>query len=408
MWRERHLSVEHQMNVISVSPALVQLLVSGVISVAVAATASALLMVTRRWHLHLTGDSHLNLPQKIHQQAVPRVGGLAILAGFLAGIVYLVWFSGAPASIVPTPRNTLFLLLGLLPIAWVGFAEDLTKGVSPRVRLVGMVLGSFLLLYSREVFLPRLDIDLIDPLMTYWGVALVFSIFACVGATNAYNIVDGLNGLLAGVALITLVVIAWVCLEVGDLRLFATTALLALAVLGWLPFNWPRARLFAGDGGAYSLGFLTAALIIILLHRNPSVSPWFGLNAAALPIFETLYSIWRRRRTGASTMEPDQSHLHQLVRTRVHGLLADRALRKAADWNPPAQHSAERVVVHAPNGLCSPILWLLHASAAVSGALFYDRPLIGTAIFGGFVLTYIVLHSRLLRSSIKYRLGLQH
>jgi hypothetical protein len=208
------------------------------------------------------------------------------------------------------------------------------------------------------------------------------------------------------VVLITLSTVAWVAWDVGDVRLCITTAVLALAVLGWLPFNWPRARLFAGDGGAYSLGFLSAALIIILLHRNPQVSPWFGLTAAALPIWETLYSIWRRQRTGMSALEPDQSHLHQLVRTRMHWQRMYRALRRAGvgapGWVPPTAPGPQ-IAVAAPNASCSPMLWGLHASAAAAGAAFYDRPTMAASIFACFVLLYVGLHTRLVRSRRKYR-----
>lgn len=393
------------MNSIVMTPVLAQYLTAGALSLLVSLFVSILLVRTRRWHMRWTSDSAWHLPQKIHQDAVPRIGGVAIVAGFLAGLFYCFGVNEAGSNVLPSMTNTGHVLWGLAPVVAVGFAEDLTKRVSPRVRLVGMVVGSFVLLYGLQVSLPRLDIALIDPLMQYWGVALVFSIFACVGATNAYNIVDGLNGLLGGVALITLWVVAWVAYDVGDLVLCGISGLLAFAVVGWLPSNWPRGRLFAGDGGAYALGFLSAALIIMLLHRHPEVSPWFGLTAAALPIWETLYSIWRRQRTGVSALEPDHSHLHQLLRTRMHWMRTRRALRSTvANSTLPADDA--RVTVSAPNGSCSPLLWGLHAVAAAGGAFFYRQPAVVAAIFGAFVLVYIGLHARLVRSRTKYRLVL--
>jgi UDP-N-acetylmuramyl pentapeptide phosphotransferase/UDP-N-acetylglucosamine-1-phosphate transferase len=380
---------------------------SAAIALAVSGIVSLILVLTHRWHIRFTGDSHLQLPQKIHQDEIPRIGGLAIVSGFVVGLVHLVWFGARPPAI--SPETASLLLLGLAPIAFAGFGEDITKKVGPRARLFWMALGSALLLASKNLCLDHIGIPFLDPLFSHWGIAFAFSVFACVGAANAYNLIDGLNGLLAGVSLITLTAIAWVAASVGDAKVFALAILLGVAILGWLPMNWPKARLFAGDGGAYSIGFLTAALFILLISRNPSVSPWFGLTAAALPIWETLYSIWRRKRTGLSTMEPDQSHLHQLVRTRMHWSLKYRELRRAGVWGEnwtPAAQPAAPIVVKAPNGLCSPLLWALHALAAVGGMLAYQSTSAKAMIFLTFVVAYVSLHRRLLRSRIKYKLAL--
>jgi len=154
----------------------------------------------------------------------------------------------------------------------------------------------------------------------------------------------------------------------------------------WLPFNWPRARIFAGDGGAYSLGFLMAVLMLMLVRRNPDgVSPWFGPVAVALPVWETLYSIWRRTRGGLRATEPDQGHLHQLVRRWVQQALVER---RAA-----GSRRGDRM----PNGRCSPALWGLHACAVGLGALVYRDTVLLALVFVGFTLVYGVLHGLLSR-----------
>jgi UDP-N-acetylmuramyl pentapeptide phosphotransferase/UDP-N-acetylglucosamine-1-phosphate transferase len=387
-----------------VSAALLPILTSAGIALAVSFALSLILVLTRRWHLRFTGDSQLNLPQKIHREDIPRIGGLAIVGGFVISLVHLVWFGANPPAVSATTAT--LLLAGLAPIALAGFGEDITKRVGPQMRLGWMALGSLILLTSNHLWLDRIGVPFLDPIFSNWGIAIAFSVFACIGATNAYNLIDGLNGLLAGVSLITLAAIAWVAATLGDQKIFALAVLLGVAMIGWLPFNWPKARLFAGDGGAYSIGFLTAALLLLLIQRNPQVSPWFGLTAAALPIWETLYSIWRRSRSGLKTMEPDQSHLHQLVRTRLHWSIKFRALRQAgavgADWTPAVQ-PAKQVVVKAPNGLCSPLLWGLHATAVVAGVATFDNTVAQALVMATFAVTYIALHTRLLRSRARYR-----
>ena len=87
-----------------------------------------------------------------------------------------------------------------------------------------------------------------------------------------------------------------------------------MATLGFLIFNWPGGRIFAGDGGAYLLGYLTVTLMVLLVARNPEVSPWFPLVTLGYPVFETLFSIYRRRFFQHVRHDaPDDLHLHQLI-----------------------------------------------------------------------------------------------
>jgi UDP-N-acetylmuramyl pentapeptide phosphotransferase/UDP-N-acetylglucosamine-1-phosphate transferase len=281
-------------------------------------------------------------------------------------------------------------------VAACGFAEDLTKRVGPRQRLIWMSLGALCLSGTGFLVLQRTDVPPIDFALRFWPFAVLFTAFACVGAANAFNIVDGLDGLLAGIALITLAAIVWVAASVGDRTVSTVAVLLAVATLGWMPFNWPRATLFAGDGGAYAIGFLTAVLLLLLVIRRPDVSPWFGITASALPVCETLYSIWRRVRAGRSTLEPDQAHLHQLVRVQMHRVREQRASRGLGLWAADGAPSAPPVT--APNGLCSPVLWLLHGGVALAGAAVYDDTNAQLKLFGAFVLTYVLVHRLLLRA----------
>ncbi|MFN9773702.1 MAG: MraY family glycosyltransferase [Burkholderiales bacterium] len=356
--------------------------------------------MTRRWHLRLSADSQWHMPQKIHRGQVPRVGGLAIVGGFVAALVHASVPSGDAAPPISSATVSL-LVLGLIPVFAVGLIEDITKRIGARLRLLWIALGAVTLIQFRHLLLPGIDAPILDPLFAHSGFALAFSVFACVGAANAYNIVDGLNGLLAGVSLVTLAAIAYVAMSVGDAKVLALACLLAGAVAGWMPFNWPRARLFAGDGGAYSIGFVIAALLLLLAARHrDGVSPWFGLTAAALPVWETVYSIWRRLRRGEGPMQPDQAHLHQLVRLGLHRVRLGRAMQYARRMasGPHAGDARRRLArIEPPNAGASPFLWLLHACAAGLGALAHRETLLQIAIFCGFATVYVLLHGWLLR-----------
>jgi len=393
---------------LSLDPVLLQELArSGGVAAAIAALTGLLLVLTRRMHLPVTGDPLAGAVHKIHRVVTCRAGGVALLAGFVVGLVDWVWLSNA--RFAPDPRFAGLLLAALVPVAACGIAEDLTKRVGPLQRLFWIGLGALLLAGTKTVWIGQVGVDVFDAMLAAAPFALAFTVVAVTGATNAFNIVDGLNGLLGGVALITLAAIAWVAHRVGDAPVFGIALLAAAATLAWLPFNWPGARLFAGDGGAYVLGFVIAVLLVVLVQRNPQVSPWFGLTAAALPVWETLYSIWRRRHADRATMQADQCHLHQLVRIRVHWSIKHRALRRAGVWADdwtPSDEPAKPLPVDAPNGACSPILWLMHGAAVVAGVLYFDDTGSSILVFLGFAAIYVPIHRRLSRSRLKYRLAL--
>jgi UDP-N-acetylmuramyl pentapeptide phosphotransferase/UDP-N-acetylglucosamine-1-phosphate transferase len=166
-------------------------------------------------------------------------------------------------------------------------------------------------------------------------------------------------------------------------------------VLCWLPFNWPRPVMFSGDSGAYAIGFLCAVMLLMLVSRHPEVSPWFGLTAAALPVWETLYSIGRRLRAGRSSLEADRAHLHQLVRERLQRARLARASRRAD------AAATEPCRIEAPNGFVSPLMWLLHAGAVAAGALTFRDTNAQLQLFLAFALAYVLAYRLLVRAEAK-------
>ena len=158
--------------------------------------------------------------------------------------------------------------------------------------------------------------------------------------------------------MLILLCLAYVGFQVDDL-LVAWLALAGVgAVLGFFVWNFPAGLIFLGDGGAYFLGFYIAELAILLLHRNPTVSPMFPLLLCIYPVFETVFSIYRRRFLRAMPPSmPDGIHLHSLIYRRV---------MRWAVGNRSAKALTRR------NSMTSPYLWLLcmlrgHAVGAVLG-----------------------------------------
>ena len=367
------------------------LLAALLVSLAVA----GVLVLSRKWHLRHTDDLEHYLPQKIHVGAVPRVGGVAIALGVIAGGCVALHGMG---DVVIGPR-ALGLLLGAVPVLLVGLAEDIFKRLPPRYRLLAVAIGAGIAIQYAGITLVHTAVPVIDTMFTIYGVALGFTVFALVGAANAFNIIDGLNGLLGGVIMITMAGIAVVAWQVADVKVMMLAAIVAAATLGFLPFNWPRARLFAGDGGAYFLGFITAALLLLLISRHPNISPWFGITAAILPLCETLHSILRRRRRRSATTDPDVGHLHQLLREWA---LRGRALRALKGYRllravPGFDRRSSRRGFRLPNGSVSPLLWVLHGAAVSVGALWCESTPTQMLVITAFVLSYRTLYARMAR-----------
>jgi len=160
----------------------------------------------------------------------------------------------------------------------------------------------------------------------------------------------------------------------------ALSLVVAAALLGFLIFNYPRGLIFLGDGGAYLVGFLVAELAVLLVQRNTSVSPWFALLLFGYPVWETLFSGYRKKiLQGRSPGEPDGLHLHMLIHKRL--------IRPASRAATQSGYGA--------NALTSPFLWLLALPAVVATVLFWDNTLELQASLAVFIALYLVVYRRI-------------
>lgn len=298
-------------------------LVAALIAGSMALLVASVLVRTQHLHGHLSMDSDLGV-QKFHTQPTPRVGGVAIAAGVLAG--YLLAYPQTKALLGP-------LILAGIPAFAFGLLEDITKRVSVRSRLLATmgcgVLGWFITGYS----ILDADVPGLDWLLGFTLMSVLFTAFAVGGIANAINIIDGFNGLAAGTAIIILMAFGLMLTDVGDHDLATVCLILAGAVAGFLLVNWPLGKIFLGDGGAYFVGFALAWLAVLIQARHDAISAWALLLVCGYPVLEVLFSIIRRRRRRLSPGDPDRLHLHSLVKRRlVRRLLphAGRLVRNSA------------------------------------------------------------------------------
>ena len=341
---------------------------------------SALLTLLIIKHGKLRGaalDNDLLSVQKVHAQAVPRIGG--------AGIFLAVVLSGLLAMLrTPHIGEGLLLLLLCSSVAFLGgFVEDITKNVSALRRLLLTMTAAALGYVLLDVRIERLDWIFFTWSLTYVWIALPLTVLAVAGIANAINIIDGFNGLATVVTICMLLSLGYVAWQVNDTFVLVAALIVAGAAAGFLVWNYPAGLIFLGDGGAYFLGFMLGELAVLLVMRNNQVSTWYAALLLISPVFETLFSAYRRLfLRGQSPGTPDGIHLHSLI------------FRRIVVW-AVGRRDARALLVR--NALTSPYLWLLSLMAVIPATLFWRHTWVLMSFCLLFVVSYVWLYARIVR-----------
>lgn len=299
-----------------------------------------------------------NESRKIHSMPIAYLGGVAVFLGLMAGIFYSYAAVRFPALLdfhptefkldgyAPFPVPP-WVALGMTVIVVVGFIDDV-HGISPRVKLGGqlfaaaaLAIGDIGVKLAAGVLTPTLGRLLDNPELVYtiglpaavplfgdtvtidiiyWTGTAVIAIFV-LGACNAANFVDGLDGLLTGttaIATIGFLIIALGLAVMDDGPLDATRVVICLAVLGaclgFLPHNFNPATIFLGDAGSLLLGYCAAIMILSLGDTGKTWLVAAGLIIYAIPIIDTMLAIIRRKLAGKRISDPDADHLHHMLK----------------------------------------------------------------------------------------------
>ena len=325
-------------------------------------------------HSHISGDIDFSAPQKFHTNAVPRIGGIAVALGITLSIIFRI------INKSPNPFIEFQFLACSLPAFAIGTAEDLTKKIGVKTRLLFIIVSAALAIYYLDALILGLGIRWVDNIFVLPGIAVGFTIFSIAGLTNAFNIIDGFNGLASMVGIISLTAIAYINYLVGELQFFSLSLALVGAILGFFIWNYPKGQIFLGDGGSYLIGFWIATLSILLVTRNPSVSPWFALSVNAYPALETLFTIYRRKiHQGRNPDEADGMHFHTLIYRRV--------LKKQFDIQNPKL----------TNSRTSPYLWILSGLPVIASMLWWNSTPTLAMCCLLFILGYLWLYQKIVR-----------
>ncbi len=337
------------------------------------------LLIVRYAHLHekFSTDTDLSGVQKFHASPVPRIGGTGILIGLVVSVLQL--HHTYPAVSV----GILGLVACGLPAFGSGLVEDLTKKVSPLARLVSTMAAAALAYFLLNIAVTRISVPPLDFLLSYAVISCAVTVLAVAALANAVNIIDGFNGLASMVAFMMFASLAYVAFEVSDPVVLSASLIMMGAVMGFFIWNSPAGLIFLGDGGVYFIGFMLAELSILLVMRNRDVSAWYPVLLFMYPIFETCFSIYRKKFIrGISPGIPDGVHLHMLVYKRL------------MRWAVGARTARE---LTRRNSLTSPYLWLLCLVAVVPATLFWRHTLHLFCFVMVFAATYVWLYMSIVR-----------
>ena len=260
-------------------------------------TLIVIIYVSHKYNLFIDDATH-DKPQNYHTDSTPRSGGIGIILGTLPILFFPIGYK---------------FVLPLILAFFSGIFEDLHSSLSPKVRLFLQFLAALSAIWLTDSVVTYLGLGISMP---YW-LGILFSAFAIIGMMNAVNIIDGFNGLASGVILLILLSFAITSYQQNNMEMLIIILSTAGATLGFFVLNFPKGKIFLGDGGAYLLGFIVALIGIFLASKYESVSPWHIFAVFIYPVWEVLFSIMRKLYIGLSPMQPDSYHFHMLVYRQI-------------------------------------------------------------------------------------------
>ncbi|MBN1364682.1 MAG: undecaprenyl/decaprenyl-phosphate alpha-N-acetylglucosaminyl 1-phosphate transferase [Syntrophaceae bacterium] len=247
------------------------------------------------------------LERKIHTKPTPRIGGLAVLLSFVLALTASSFLPAPYSYHLDIGSRLPFALLGGLVIFCVGFFDDIRR-LRPRFKLLFQIIAASLAYYGGL----KIQIFSVGATTIHFGILSYFvTVFWFLLLINAMNLIDGLDGLAAGVALFACLIMIGLSIGRSDYRTAMEFAALAGVLLGFLRYNFNPASIFLGDGGSYFLGYTIAALSIHgSLKTGLATTLLIPLLALGVPIFDTLLSPVRRWLLGSRIFSPDKGHIH--------------------------------------------------------------------------------------------------
>jgi len=244
--------------------------------------------------------------RKIHEEAIPNLGGIVIFFGFLLSLLFVIQIEGQFRA----------LLIGGVIILLLGVVDDIAN-LSPKHKFVIQMLPALIVIIYNSDLINNFIVNQLKSLDLLGYLLYPILIFWIVGVTNSINIIDGLDGLACGVSFIALVTFLILGLKQNLEALSLISIALAGSMLAFLRFNFYPAKIFLGDSGSTFAGFMLASVgALWVLNSGNAFFIFIPIVILALPIFDTLFAIWRRYRGHQPIFQADKGHIHHRLLTR--------------------------------------------------------------------------------------------
>ncbi len=250
--------------------------------------------------------------RRVHGNSVPRAGGVALFFSFFSVYILVIGITSEMSFSALLQEEQIFFLLGGLGAFLLGFCDDV-RGLHPWFKLVCQVfIGCFVWMGGIDV--ESLSITLHRGVMLSGWLSMIVTVFWVVLLINAINLIDGLDGLAAGVCLFVSLTLLVVCYRGGDpVLVFGFTAL-AGTCFGFLRYNFNPASVFMGDCGSYFLGYILAVLTIQgAMKSHATVALLIPVISLGVPLVDTFIAPIRRFIIGEKLFSPDKNHFHHLL-----------------------------------------------------------------------------------------------
>tara|TARA_B100001057_G_scaffold278805_1_gene279052 strand:- start:9 stop:1070 length:1062 start_codon:yes stop_codon:yes gene_type:complete len=311
-------------------------------------------------------DKDFLKPQAFHDIPVTRSGGIGVIISLsIFFYIYYLLYS-------EVLYNYIFVSFSVFII---GFLDDLKIKIKPLSRLIIMMLLLFTFIYLLPIKILNIDIPFLIPLMSNHIFSSIFVLLCFLFVINGANLIDGFNGLLSINLIIINIVLTYINInnENLDFSIFIISQIIIL--LSFLLFNFPSAKIFLGDSGAYTMGALAGLNTIITNNLNPEISSFFFCTLLFYLFFEVFFSFLRKLFQKKSPIYPDDKHLHMLSFYKI----------------------SNNYGKNKGNYLNSIIINLLYLTLIIPGLYLSPDPQLSRYWFFILLLIYLIIYSRLYR-----------
>jgi len=334
-------------------------------------TLSFTLALTLAGVFRLFGRQDLNIHKKraAHSHPTSRLGGLAVFLSIFVVIAtnYASW--------------NFNIAISAFPIFVAGLMEDLGRSIKPKLRLAVGAFSAGLFVYFERYYINDVGIGWVNLALSMTPIAMAFTVFCVVALINAMNFIDGINGLASGKTLIAAFALTWLSNIYNEPNITLLGTAIFTASLGLFMVNYPQGRIFLGDAGAYTLGFLLAVSLITLQSKHPEISAWSILLIIFWPIADMAHSIVRRRIRRWRSDRPDALHLHHVIMRSVVILSNGRISRQLA------------------NPLATAIILPMAALPVALGVVYSDNDILCGALTLVFALLFTCIHFNIIKAT---------